>query len=272
MPEQLKAAIRPAYRRFFQGISQEADANIAIDRFGDFEFAYRAGTTDKIIVGNIASYELSKLVPSYTPKRTDTIINIGAHIGAFVLAASTAVPDGAVFGIEASKETYNLLRINIALNKANNIFATQAAITNNAGPCVLYYDTGHWGHSITKQLSTRTETVEGITLDDFMRRNKIERCNMMFLNCEGAEFPILLGASRDTLQKIDVISADCHTHLWTKNTPEDLVRHLADSGFSATLVENEGTYDRIVATTRRSDCTDGTPVDCLPPARAALLD
>lgn len=74
------------------------------------------------------------------------MINIGAHIGAFLLAASVAVPDGKVFGIEAPKETFNLLRINIALNKATPIFVTQAAITNENGPCVL------WGHPITKRL------------------------------------------------------------------------------------------------------------------------
>src|SRR5205807_1737291 len=106
--------MRPVYRKLFQGVNQETNANIAIDRFGEFEFAYRRGTTDRIIAENISNYRLSNLVPNYIPESTDTIINVGAHIGVFVLAASVAVPRGRVFGIEASKETFDLLRINVA--------------------------------------------------------------------------------------------------------------------------------------------------------------
>jgi FkbM family methyltransferase len=247
LPERLKAAIRPAYRRIFQGVEQETTTNLAINSFGEFDIAYREGTTDEIIIGNLKTYHLPELVPGYIAKRNDVIINIGAHIGVFVLVASASAPDGTVFAIEASKETYNFLRINTALNNAKNISIHNIAIAEKNGPCTLYFDTGHWGHSITKQLSTRTEIVKGLTLEKFLSENGIERCNLMYLNCEGAEFPILLTSSRETLQKFDTIQADCHTHLWAANTIDDLALHLGSCGFKTSLQESDGGYDRLLA-------------------------
>lgn len=244
--ESFKAAVRPTYRKIFKGAAQETGTNLAIDRFGAFEFAYRAGPTDKIIAGNVEGYRLQNLVPDYRPKPGDVIVHIGAHIGASVLVSASDARDARVFGIEASQDTFNLLRINIALNKASNISAHHLAITDNNGPVTLYYDTGHWGHSITKQLSNRSEIVQGQTLGDFFSAQNIEVCNFLYLNCEGAEFPILLGASQSALQKCRTILADCHTHLWTKNTVADLEAHLQKNGFATAIIG--GGYDRILAT------------------------
>ena len=247
LPDRLKAIVRPVYRKLVQGVSAEKATNLKIGTFDGFDIAFREGTTDEIIIGNSAGYHLSSLLPDYHLKDDHVIINIGAHIGVFALIASSAVPRGKVYAVEASKDTFNLLRINAAINKADNISIHQIAISDKNGTCTLYHDTGHWGHSITKQLSTHTETVDSLTLEDFLTENEIKRCNFLYLNCEGAEFPILLSASPHTLEKFDVILTDCHTHLWLKNTTDDLLSHLRASGFDAKLIENEGSYNRIFA-------------------------
>ena len=247
LPDKLKAIVRPIYRKLFQGVSAEKATNLKIGSFDGFDIAFREGTTDEIIIGNRASYHLSSLLPEYRPKDNDVIINIGAHIGVFALIAASAVPRGKVYAVEASKDTFNLLRINAAINKADNISIHQVAVADKNGTCTLYHDTGHWGHSITKQLSTQTEIVDSVTLEDFLTENKIKKCNFLYLNCEGAEFPILLSASLHTLKTFDMILTDCHTHLWLKNTVDDLLSHLRASGFDARLLENEGSYNRIFA-------------------------
>jgi FkbM family methyltransferase len=247
LPEKFKAAVRPFYRKVFQRIATDKDSNLTIGSFCGLEIAFRENTTDHIIVGNGAGYRLEALVPEYKPERDHVIVNIGAHIGVSSLMASVAVPLGKVFAVEASKETFNFLRINVALNKAENISSHHLAISDKPGICTLYHDTGHWGHSITKKLSTHSETVESITLGQFLEQNKINRCNFLYLNCEGAEFPILLGAPAETLQKIDLILADVHSHLWDKNTIGDLLDHLEKSGFHARAIESDGGYDRVLA-------------------------
>jgi FkbM family methyltransferase len=246
IPNGVKASLRPLYRRYFQGVHQEHGSNLVVDSFGGMEFAFRRASTDQVILGNLSSYELGKLVPGYSPRSTDVVMNVGAHIGAFVLvAAKTAAK---VFAVEAASDTFNFLRINKALNRADNVSLHKVAISDKDGECTLYFDTGHWGHSITKQLSTLTETVRSVKLETFFTENSIQHCDLLYFNCEGAEFPILLGASPSTLQRIGTILADCHTHLWPHNTIDDLVRHLANAGFEAGIVRGpEGSYDRVLA-------------------------
>jgi FkbM family methyltransferase len=247
VPEAVKAALRPAYRRIVQGWKPEANTNLAIRSVGNFDIAHRAGTADEIIIGNMANYDLPNLVPGFIPNSSDVIINIGAHIGVFVLTASASAPQGEVHAIEAASDNFNFLRVNIALNKANNIRAHKIAIAAKNGPVKLYFDIWNWGHSITKQLSTRTEEVEGLTLKDFFDQSKIQRCDLMYLNCEGAEFPILLNTPLETLKKIEFIAADCHPHLWKDNTVGELVSYLDSCGFRATLHTAADGNQRVVA-------------------------
>ena len=174
----------------------------------------------------MANYDLPNLVPGFVPKTDDVIINIGAHIGVFVLTASASAPEGDIHAIEAASDNFNFLRVNVALNKASNVRAHKVAIAAKNGPVQLYFDIWNWGHSITKQLSTRMEEVEGVTLKDFLDQNKIQVSNLMYLNCEGAEFPILLNTPQETLRRFEFIAADCHPHLWKDNSVGELVSYL----------------------------------------------
>lgn len=247
LPERVQAMVRPLYRRLVQGVETERASNLRIEDFDGIAFAYREGSTDEIIIGNKASYQLAHLLAQHRLKEDACIINIGAHIGVFALMAAPDVPRGRIFAIEASKDTYNMLRINVALNRADNVSTHHLAISDTDGTCTLYHDTGHWGHSITKQLSTRSEVVDSLTLESFMNGNDIGRCDFLWLNCEGAEFPILLGSPPQTLARVDVILTDCHTHLWTKNTIDDLASHLKAAGFDVEILKHETSYNRVLA-------------------------
>lgn len=250
IPESIKAALRPAYRKYIHGINQDRNSGVQIARFENLDFAYRPATTDEVILGNLTAYKIDTLIPGSCVRPFNVVVNIGAHIGAFALLAAQSAAK--VYAIEPANDTFNLLRINAALNRANNISLHKMAIADKDSPCTLYFDTGHWGHSITKQLSTRTETVRGATLTTFFSENNIDRCDFMFLNCEGAEFPILLNSPNSTLRKIGIILADCHPHLWPHNSIKELVSRLTEAGFQTSLLEFEGSYDRVLAVSHES--------------------
>ena len=244
----LKGSLRPIYHRIVKGVNVEPEAHLEIDKYGPFEIAHRPGT-DAIIAGNHAGYRAEELFPGYSPGAADTVIHIGAHIGVSVLVAAAQSPQGTIHGIEAAQDTYNLLRINIALNSCDNIRPHRLAISDKAGEVRLYHDIGHWGHSITRPMSGRYETVPAVTLEQFLDAQGIERCQFLYLNCEGAEFPILMGASAATLRRFDRILADCHPHLAGGKTARDLAAHLEAAGLDAQLRKHEGSYQRVAATT-----------------------
>jgi len=117
----IKGALRPIYHRVVKGVSVEPEAHLLIEKYGPFEVAHRPGT-DAIIAGNHAGYHAEQLFPGYSPGAADTVIHIGAHIGVSVLVAANESPKGTIHAVEAAQDTYNLLRINIALNQCNNPF------------------------------------------------------------------------------------------------------------------------------------------------------
>lgn len=242
----LKGLLRPFYHRFVKGVRVEKETRLIVARYGQFEIAHRPGT-DAIIAGNYAAYHSQELLPGYSPEPDATVIHIGAHIGVSVLVAAAESPTGTVHAIEAAQDTFNLLRINLALNGAKNVQPHRLAIADAPGEVRLYHDIGHWGHSITRPMSGHFESVPALTLRQFLDLNEIDRCQFLYLNCEGAEFPILLGADASTLSRFDRILADCHPHLANGRSAEDLALHLRKSGLETEILEHEGSYERVAA-------------------------
>lgn len=220
-----------------------------ISSFGGIEIAYRRATTDGDVISHSFDHDVFFAgVPEYRPAEDHVIIDVGAHIGTFSLLAASKVPKGQVYAIEASRETFNLLRINVALNQASNIDLSHLALADKPGTSTLYHDTGHWGHTIVMPLSGYGETVATDSLANFLTSKNISRCHFIKLNCEGAEFPILLAAPVDVLQRFDTMLILYHCDLYTQRSEQDIVAHLRGSGFETTIRERTQEGGWIIAT------------------------
>jgi len=212
---------------------------LAISRFCGFEVAYREGTADEAVIKH--SFDNDMLfpgIPEYRLQPNHVIIDVGAHIGTFSLLAASKVPQGKIFAAEACKETFDFLKINVALNHPGNIEIRHIALSDKMGKIFLHYDEGNWGHSIMKQLSAKGEEVGSDTLDNFM--SAIGRCDFIKFNCEGAEFPILMGASKETLSKISMMLILYHCDLAESYTLDSMIGHLQNNGFK-TRIRNQTT-------------------------------
>ena len=224
-------------------------SRLRIGCFGGFQVAYRAGTADEAVLDDSFDRDIFFTgVPEYQAAADHIVIDVGAHIGTFSLLASARVPRGKVYAIEACEDTCNFLKINVALNGAANVSVHHLAITDARGTSTLYYDAGNWGNSVVAPLSAGSETVESCSLTDFMDDNGIQHCNFMKLNCEGAEFPILLTTPSSVLRRFEMILVLYHCDLWKQNTEQDLLAHLAASGFECKLRNQTEKRGWIVAT------------------------
>jgi len=211
---------------------------IKIKSVNEFEVAYRKGTADEQVISHSFEHDIFfSGVPEYQAAEDHVIIDIGAHIGTFSLLASSKVKRGRVYAIEPSEDSFNLLRINVALNRATNIYPHHLAITDRQGTCRLYYSKSNWGHSVVSSFSRYWETVECCSLTYFLNKNRIDQCHFMKLNCEGAEFPILLSTPRNILQRFNIMLVLYHCDFWKRDTEDDLISHLHSSGFN-TIVRN----------------------------------
>jgi FkbM family methyltransferase len=241
----LKKRIRNAAASFHPG---EINYRLAIGEFGGFTVAYREGTADEKVIAHSFDNDIFFVdVPQYKPKSNDTVLDIGAHIGTFSLLSASKSPKGTVHAIEASKETYNYLRINTALNPRLNVVPHHLALTDRDGQVMLHHDRGNWGHSIMKQLSPRGETVSGMSLQSFVTANKIGKIAFIKFNCEGAEFPILMSAPPELLKNVNAMLVLYHLDLAPDYTLQALLKKLESAGFKNTVIEKRSTRGWIIA-------------------------
>jgi FkbM family methyltransferase len=222
---------------------------IDLQAFDGFNVAFRKNSADEYVLKDSFSDDIFfPDVPEYMASPDHVIIDVGAHIGTFSLLAASKVPNGKVYAIEACQDTFNVLRINVALNRRDNISVHHLALTDKSGTVTLFYDQGNWGHSVVKALSKHSETVASCSLATFLEQNHIEKCHFMKLNCEGAEFPILLATPSAVLQRFETILVLYHCDLWSKNSEVDLVSRLEASGFSCTMRNREDQRGWLIAT------------------------
>ena len=148
---------------------------------------------------------LKKLV-----KPGDTVFDIGANIGAHTMGIAQSVgPQGRVFAFEPADFAFEKLRRNLALNPAlaAHTFPQQTLLASSSSgrsEPQIYASwplknsgTVHPKHR-GQLVSTARANVD--TLDSFVARNKIPHLDLIKIDVDGHELPVLQGAS-ETLRR-----------------------------------------------------------------------
>lgn len=140
----------------------------------------------------------------------DIIIDIGGHIGLFALYASVMSPKGKIISAEPHPQNFLLLKENITENNLNNIVLVNKAISDSNKNIELFIDTfDDSAHSIYDN-GRNSIQIKGITLEEIMNNNQISKCDMLKIDCEGAEFKIIESLSDNDLLKIDKLCLEYH--------------------------------------------------------------
>ncbi len=164
-----------------------------------------------------------------------TIVDVGAHVGLFTLWAATSNPGIRIISLEPSPQVCEFLRKNVSINRLDNVAVLQSACGGRRGERVLYsrgpgaantfYTRDNYNSSFFPIAATSV-----ITLDDLFEDFDVRTCGFLKLDCEGAEYEILMNAAKETLNKVQRISAEYHVGL-NEYTPEQLVDFLRAYGF-----------------------------------------
>jgi FkbM family methyltransferase len=173
------------------------------------------------------------------------VFDVGANVGELSLLFSRFVgPAGTVHSFEASPETFDRLKTIVKLSNHPNIKLNSVAVSDNVGVSTLrVYDHDHAGwttladrplHEYGIDLKpVRLENVTTTTIDVYCDSNNIEQIDLLKIDVEGAEYQVLLGASRMLEQKrikccVFEFGA---TTFDMGNTPGMIERYLADMGY-----------------------------------------
>lgn len=129
----------------------------------------------------------------------DIFLDLGANIGYFSLLASRLVgSQGKIFSFEPEPNNFYYLKKNIEINRYDNIYPFDKAVSNINEKIPLFicdYDSGHhtikqYGgvkvYSHGRRTEERIINVDAVRLDDFLR-NKVEKVDIVKMDIEGAE-------------------------------------------------------------------------------------
>ncbi len=161
------------------------------------------------------------------------VVDVGANIGMFALHAARTCGAARVYAFEPFPESFALLRRNVEHNHLDAIVPVPLAIAGTAGRRTLHLQGRHGVHSLYGSGGEAVE-IECITLAEAFDRYAITRCDFLKLDCEGAEYEILLGAPSDVFARIARLALEYHDKL-TAHHHDELVRRLESEGFAVTV-------------------------------------
>jgi FkbM family methyltransferase len=131
-------------------------------------------------------------------KPKDVVIDIGANVGIHSLFMANLAYDGEIFSIEPFDKNFALLEKNTSVAKNGNIKTFNIGLADKEETKEMNIFEDYAYNSFVnperkKLIGTRKIHVE--TLDIFARKNNIKKIDLIKLDTEGYEFPIIQGAS-----------------------------------------------------------------------------
>ena len=149
------------------------------------------------------------------PKR-GAIVDVGANIGVFTVIASRLVGEGGlVIAVEPTPSSFRLLKKNLSLNGCMNAKAVMTALGEKESSRKLnIYKTSLLNSFLTwnkaDQIVNRSIAVQMKTLDSLMTELGLERLDLLKLDTEGYELPILRGGTETIRRFKPYIVGEAH--------------------------------------------------------------
>lgn len=174
----------------------------------DAKFITRNSSSDCAIINDV--YGLS----SYLNHRRlqisegNVVVDVGVHIGSFLILA--ARKGAFVYSYEPDPDNYELLEINIALNKLENLITPKNyAVMDYNGISKLYKcPTNFGGHSLFYNKVRILEiNVNVLKFED----EKIPIIDFLKLDCEGGEESIILNSNLSNVRQIAMEYHKCES-------------------------------------------------------------
>ncbi len=212
-------------------------------QFGAWEF--RIAGTSYLSSGPGWVYDYDYLIDQfrklsgfhYMPENGDTVVDVGAGVGEETIILSQRVgPTGKVFAIEAHPRTFQALSYLKEVNRLNNTFLSDKALSDQPGTIQIEDSDNSLANSIIHSGSIRTYSVSAETFDQFVERNNIASIDFLKMNVEGAEQLIIKGMI-NSLPKIKRLAISCHDFRFHQGeseffkTKEIVSRFFQDHGF-----------------------------------------
>ncbi|VVC03785.1 Hexuronic acid methyltransferase AglP [Candidatus Bilamarchaeum dharawalense] len=174
-------------------------------------FLVRAGTMDRYVLNEVW-FRRCYLPEGFQIKKSDVVVDIGAHIGFFSVMAGQMAREGRVYSFEPNPDNFDLLGINLLMNNLGNVRPIHEAVTDRRGSIELFLsDKNTGGHSIYDYGDrTNRVVVSSTSLQDIVKQHQLDRIDFLKMDCEGAEYEIFRNIPPEVLRLVRKLSMECH--------------------------------------------------------------
>jgi len=165
------------------------------------------------------------------------VIDIGANIGITTVTIARKIGRrGKLYSFEPSPEYFNILKENISSNGLENVKVYELAVTDQVGRAPFYQK--ELSSGIVFEEGAKKFEVSTTTIDRFLSEEKIERIDLINMDCEGSELLVLKGAKKTLWENKVKIFCEIH-HDFLKQlgqSVEELVQYLQGLEFQVQSV------------------------------------
>lgn len=205
------------------------------------QYRVAAGTHDRNLINEIWIHKNYTKYFDIKPK--DVVVDVGGHIGIFSIFAAHKAKKGRVYSFEPVIWNMHQLAINTKINNIENITIFPYAVYDKLTKLKMSLSDDNRFNSIDSPLTNKESvTVKTLTLEKFFENTKEKKINFLKMDCEGAEYKILLNLPREILNKIEKIAMEYH--LFKEEDEENfkkLLKFLGQRGYDL-IVEGNFLY------------------------------
>ncbi len=180
------------------------------------------------------------------------IIDIGGHTGMFSIYVRELNQNISIFTFEPEEKNYKALKENFLINHIKGVFSKNLAVSGKKGDRLLYLSSDSHNHSLINESDNneiKTQKIQSTSLQDIIEKaNKIlnkSYCDLVKMDCEGAEFEIIEETPLEVFQKIKNIYIEYHKYLPSFD-PQKIKQKLEQTGFKVT--SKPSMYDKRMGT------------------------
>ena len=190
--------------------------------------------------------------PGFEIGPRDTVIDVGANMGLFILWAAPQAAQGRLIAIEPTG-VIDCLRLNLQLNGLKNVTAIRAAVgragqqldmVEYPGFNIVTHQAGIRPAALTRFFirllygKYRADPVHTTTaclpLAQIMDENQVQKVDFLKMDCEGGEYEIFRSMEPDHWQRIRRIALEFH-ELGPDQRHGELVAILEKAGFAVEI-------------------------------------
>lgn len=188
--------------------------------------------TDKIIIREIWEEDIYRLEDGHL-NRGGIVLDVGANIGTFSIYCASKGAE--VLAVEPEPSNLEVLKANIEINNMQDkISVIEYGVSDFDGEAVI--DNSGGGSTIKDGKDGTTISI--ISFDNLLKKYQIEEVDVLKVDIEGSERELILGASRDSMNKCNYITMEFDIR--TGSSLGEMVQKLSETHHVRTM----GSWER----------------------------